>query len=314
MEVVLLGATGFLGARVLRALSAAGVSGTALVRDDPKRVHSTHFCVVPGALPDVPSELFPREGFVLVHAATKQRDDDGAGFAENVKAARALVTAMPDSCRGVVYVSSLSVYGAGPQRDLREDAPVRPTTALAASRAEVEAILREACDRRGIACAILRSRFVVGEGDRFTLPGLLRAFRKGTAIGDESQRLTIIGVDDYASVIKSLATSPQSLGAVHVGYRRPVTLAEIREALAERFPLPPVRRRVRGASFIASALSLVPWGRARSLGGTLELLAHDHVARVDALAAAGFGAIVDRDPRDVLRAAVGTMPALAEAR
>lgn len=308
MRVVLLGATGFVGARVLRALAAASIPVTALVRGSAERLQSACDRVVVGALPDVPKSLFSDEPFVLVHAATKQRDEDGTGFAVNAAAARALLAVLPASCRGVVYASSVSVYGAGRQVDVDESTPVRPSTALAASRAEVERLFVAGCEARGAPATILRTRFVIGAGDRFTLPGLLRAFRRGVAIGDEAQRFTVVDVDDYAAIVVALASAPRPLGALHVGYRRPVALAEIREALAKRFALPPVRRRVRMASTVAAALSALPFARARSLGGTLELLAHDHVASVEALARTGFEAVVARDPRTALASAVAALP------
>ena len=74
--------------------------------------------------------------------------------------------------RAVLFVSSFSVYGEGPQRGVEETAPQRPETPLARSRAACEERLAQLAAHGHCAVTVLRTRFVLGAGDRHVLPGL----------------------------------------------------------------------------------------------------------------------------------------------
>jgi nucleoside-diphosphate-sugar epimerase len=315
----------------LSVLGGAGFVGRALLqRAEQMQLASDHVRVlVRGAAPTsslraqlvigelgprpLPDDLFFEQPHVVVHLATKQIDRDGSGFDQNVEHARQLMANIGHSCRGVIYGSSASVYGRGPLQGVSEQAAERPDTALARSRRAAEQVIMEAARARGIDAYVLRPRFLVGQGDRFFLPGLRRLFQRGIGLGTGRQELTVIDVADYAEIILWLArmmidADQPTVRALNVGYRSPVRLSELAGALdaTPKLWLPVPQR----ALF---ALRSVGSTRATALAGKLELIAQSHVLDVGALAelASRVGvrgaALVARDPRLVLARAAAQL-------
>lgn len=310
LRLVLVGSTGVAGSAILRA--ARHVELRALVRGDAARLGDHPCTPVVGALPDVPQALFPEAPHVVLHFAGANVDP--AQFTSvNVEGTRALIDALPPSCLGVIYGSSLSVVGSGPQRGVDERAPVAPDTALARSRAAAEAIVLEGAARRGISAFALRPRFLLGDGDRATLPALLRLARRGISLGSGTQAFSVIDLDDYAAIVLALARRIVERAArgepvqtpLHVGYTRPISFDEIRGALSEQLPLPAPRVRIPTGPRLTRALQRIT--RLHDVATKLALVGLDHHADVRRLSAEIGGAIVARDPRTVVTKAARSL-------
>src|SRR5262249_37875656 len=139
---------------------------------------------VRGSLEDLPANLAPSEPFVLVHFAVKNIDREGTGFeATNVEATRTLLRSLGGGLEGILYGSSMAVYGQGEQTGVSEASEPRPGTQLARSRWQAESLVLEHARARGISAVTLRPRFVLGEGDRFVLPSVAKALQRGVEIG-----------------------------------------------------------------------------------------------------------------------------------
>lgn len=296
LEIVLLGATGFVGSAMLRALSREAATVHALAR----RPSSLPCRLVPGDIRDVPRDLFPDRPHILVHLATKQIDSDGTGFEEmNVEATRTLIDRLPDSTQGVLYGSSVSVYGQSSQLNLDESAPLRPETPLAKSRAAAERIILEAARARGISAFCLRPRFIFGEGDRHTMPGLIRMVKRGIQPGPGSQRYTIIGVDDYARVLVELAkkmTIIQEQLPLNLGYSQSVSLDDIVRTICSAFGLEPPSVRFPVTLTATRLLRRIPSSSLQTLATRLELFGLSHTFNVSSLAARVGKELLSRDP------------------
>lgn len=310
MRIALLGGTGFVGQALLRRLAGNEHEVRALARD-PSRLVAEGVEVVAGSLEELPAALFAHEPEVVIHFATKQVDQDGRGFqATNVAGTERLLAALPASARVVLYGSSLSVYGQGPQRGEAEQAlAIRPATALARSRAAAEERILAWAQERSASAHCLRPRFVLGRGDRFTLPGLRRLTAQGRTLGSGEQRFSVIDVDDYAALIlalaqEALAADEPRQGGLHVGYQRPLSLAELQSALAEGFDLAPPRRRLRLPITAANALAALPLGGLSKQAVKFQLVGQDHYVSVERLRGLVGDTIVARDPREVTVAAI----------
>ncbi len=312
-RLVVLGGSGFVGSALLRAAAAEGVPARVLERGPGSVARLPGVTPVRGSLEDLPPALFAGEGpAVIAHFATAQVDPDGRGFAANLTGVERLAAALPPGApvRGLLYGSSLSVCGQGPQRGEAEEAlPRRPETALARSRLACEDAVLALAEALGCGAVCTRPRFVIGRGDRFTLPGLLKLTRRGLRLGSGEQAFSVIDVDDYGRLLLALArrlveANHPPRRALHVGYRSPLRLRDLQADLAAAFGLPPPRWPLVLPAPALALLRAVPARGARQLVTRYELIGRDHHVDVSALERLVGGAIVGRDPRAALAEAI----------
>lgn len=314
---VVTGATGFVGGGLLRALERdGGAPVRCLVRDPSKLTGDAGVTVVPGSLEELPRELFPETPYVVYHLATEQHDPGELGFVDtNLRNVRRLGESLTGPCRGVIYLSSLSVLGQGRQAGVDESAPVAPRTELATARAKVEEYLLALGARIEASVFCVRPRFVLGRGDSRTLPGLHRFMRSGLMPSTGSQRFSIIDVDDLGDVLARLGARCEAYhdaGApvrtpIHAAYREPVSWRAIRSELrAGVGGIPPVA--------FPLPLALRHLGRLgspglRSAAEKLELFGRSHWTRVDRLESELGPSVTVRDAYAALRSAVRSIHA-----
>jgi nucleoside-diphosphate-sugar epimerase len=313
---LVLGASGFVGRALLRELAtlpAGSVAVRALLRRPDLVADQPFLEKVAGSLESTPSILAPSAPYVLVHLAVKQLDSDGTGFdATNVEATRAMLTSLRTPPSGILYGSSMSVYGQGAQDGVSEDAPLVADTPLGRSRALAEHEVGTFGSSRGVPAFAMRPRFVLGEGDRFVLPGLAKLARRRIALGTGEQRFSILDVADYARVIVLLARhalhSAPGPRAFNVGYARPVSFREIGDTLARALDAKAPRFHVPVSRTITRALRSVG---AASLATRLELVGLSHWGDVRALTDAIGGSLVGQDPLPVLARAATRLSGLS---
>ncbi|MBN8225988.1 NAD(P)-dependent oxidoreductase [Corallococcus macrosporus] len=311
--VVLTGATGMVGQAFLRQRGAHPVH--ALVRSPDGRDFGDGVHVVRGDLHGIPEALFPPYPYVVLHLAMKQRDTNHTGFERtNVDGTRRLLTRLRGDCRGVLLGSSMSVYGPGPHRGVKEEHPLRPITALARSRVAAEDVVTEHAVRTGMHAALLRPRFLLGRGDRFVLPAMVKLLKQGVQVGDDRVGCSVIDVDDLARILWRLAsrmveTPHPEQQALNVAYARPLLRGEFLGTVAQRLGLerPAVKVRVPGA--LLRVMREVPSRRARAMAERLELLTHSQCLDVSRLVKVlGPEDLLSRSPVEALRSALNDFP------
>ncbi len=234
-EIVLTGANGFVGNAIMRRIRShfPELPIKALIRQEPRQ-YLPGINYLKGELPQaIPAELFQRENVVLLHFASLLKAPTYESFHRtNVEGTARLLEAGGQRIKKIIYGSSMSVYGQGPFASVSETAPAEPETDLARSRLEAELeILRFA--RKHSSCAILlRPRFILGAGDKETLPALLRLHRKGLRIGSGEQRFSFIEIEDYSKLICQLAESSSAgAEAMNVAYEGSLSLNQMFEAM-----------------------------------------------------------------------------------
>ena len=174
--ILLTGATGLVGSRLLPRLAEAGFDCRALVRGDADLPTGT--TAVRGDLAD-PESLQPAVAGVdaVVHLAAlfRTRDED-AIWRANRDGTRHLVDATRLHAPGARFVmaSTGNVYNGHQPRPGREDDTCTPTAAYPASKVAAEALLRDS----GLTWSVLRLPFVYGEGDGHlaSMPALATRF------------------------------------------------------------------------------------------------------------------------------------------
>ena len=312
-DLVLTGATGYVGTTVLRKLIEACPESRVrvLARQLPPQ-DAPAIRWVPCTLPEVPNGAFPPRPYLLVHLATRQIDPDGTGFvATNVTGTLNLLRKSDANLRGVVYGSSASVYGQGPlQPALEVDRP-DPVTPLASSRRAAEKVILKMATERDFGAYLCRPRFIVGGGDRFLVPILVRLARMRLA-GSQAVSCSFIHVDDYAEVIlfllQRLATpdgngaKPERL-AVNVAYSAALTQEQILSTVQRIAGLPRPLVRLRCPRSLLVGLRALPGRRPDRLATRLELLMQDQILSCRRLSEMGCD-IPSRSPQGRLEVAI----------
>ena len=312
-DLVLTGATGYVGTTVLRKLIEACPESRVrvLARQLPPQ-DAPAIRWVPCTLPEVPNGAFPPRPYLLVHLATRQIDPDGTGFvATNVTGTLNLLRKSDANLRGVVYGSSASVYGQGPlQPALEVDRP-DPVTPLASSRRAAEKVILKMATERDFGAYLCRPRFIVGGGDRFLVPILVRLARMRLA-GSQAVSCSFIHVDDYAEVIlfllQRLATpdgngaKPERL-AVNVAYSAALTQEQILSTVRRIAGLPRPLVRLRCPRSLLVGLRALPGRRPDRLATRLELLMQDQILSCRRLSEMGCD-IPSRSPQGRLEVAI----------
>jgi len=185
-RILITGASGFVGPHLARALAAAGdeVHGTGL-GGPPAEVALAgwhDFDLLETAALD--GALRAARPDQVVHLAGQS--SAGASFADpegtfrvNVEGTRRLLEAVArQAARArVLVVSSSEVYGPQPEGTrVREDAPCRPVSPYASSKAEAERLALEVAVARGLDLVVARAFGHTGPGqtDRFVVPAFAR--------------------------------------------------------------------------------------------------------------------------------------------
>jgi nucleoside-diphosphate-sugar epimerase len=241
-RLLLTGATGFIGSRVLAAT--AGRDDLAHVRlltrrpvDPPARTvdgagTAAGYETVPGDLADPDSLRRACEGVdVLVHCAAAVGGDEELLRTVNDEGTRALVRAAARAgVTRIVALSTASVHGRGPFRAAAPGTlPLAPGSATSRTRAAAEGHVLDAGG------TVLRPHLVYGTGDRQVMPGLVRlldVLPGPLAAGDTLH--SMIDADTLGRVLLDAALAPGTgPGPYHVDHPRPVPVTELLGA-AER--------------------------------------------------------------------------------
>jgi len=312
-DLVLIGATGYVGSAVLRQLIKAHPEKQVhVLARKPRPQGAPAIRWVQCCLPEIPNKAFPLRPYLLVHLATQHVDRDGTGFAAtNVTGTQKLLGRGDANLRGVVYGSSASVYGQGPlQPALEADRPA-PVTPLAVSRRAAENVILKWARELGIGAYLCRPRFIVGRGDRFIVPMLLRLARMRLA-GTQDVSYSFIHVDDYAQVIlfllQRLALQDGSRAeaerlSVNVAYDAALGQEQILSTVRGIVGLPHPRVHLRWPRPLLGALRTLPGRRLHRLATRLELFSRDQILSCRRLIEMGCD-IPSRSPQGRLEVAI----------
>ncbi|MBZ9751929.1 NAD(P)-dependent oxidoreductase [Deinococcus sp. HMF7604] len=182
MNVLVTGATGFLGGAVARRLVAAGHEVRGLGRDAARgaELQAAGVTFVPADLRGADWGTLLRGTEAVVHAAARSTLwGRWADFqADNIRPSGELARACAAAGARLVHVSTPSVYNAtGLTRQVREDTPLGPhfDSLYARSKWLAEEAVRAALPD----ATVLRPRGIYGVGDTSLVPRLARALKTG---------------------------------------------------------------------------------------------------------------------------------------
>jgi len=226
--ILLTGATGLVGSRLLPRLADAGFDCRALVRGDTDLPAGT--TGVRGDLAD-PESLQPAVAGVdaVVHLAAlfRTRDED-AIWRANRDGTRHLVEATKLHAPGARFVmaSTGNVYDADGLRPGREGDSCTPTAAYPASKLAAETLLRDS----GLTWSVLRLPFVYGDGDGHlaSMPALATQFGLHPA-----HTYSVAHHRDVAAAVRLALTGVMDGQVVNLTDDAPVSVYEMTELAGE---------------------------------------------------------------------------------
>lgn len=224
MTVLVTGATGLVGARLLPRLVEAGIDCRALVRGG-KRVPAG-ITAVEGDILD-PASLVPALVGVsaIIHlAAVLRTPDTDQIWRVNVEGTRNLIDAAKAHAPNVRFIMASTglVYDPASGRPSREGDRTEPKMPYPASKVDAENVLKDS----GLNWSIQRFGFVYGDGDEHitTLPRLAGMFKWHPA-----NKLSMIHHQDIATAMKLALTGAFDGRTVNIVDEAPTTIYELLE-------------------------------------------------------------------------------------
>jgi nucleoside-diphosphate-sugar epimerase len=205
MNILLTGASGFLGQYILAELSPAHTV-TTLGRTVASERHIG--CDLSREEP----RLSALEGDCVIHVAGKAHSSPRTEAERNeyeqlnVLGTRRLLSAldrMTTLPEALVYISSVLAYGCAEGCRLDEQTPRKATDTYGKGKAQAEELVRAWSDQHGVRLAILRLPLVAARHPTGNLAALAKAIQRGyyVRLGDGNARRSMVRADDVAAIL-----------------------------------------------------------------------------------------------------------------
>ena len=242
MRILVTGAGGFIGARVVRELMAAGHEVTALLRpgSDDRRLSGSAAGITvvradlndPGAMTAAVAQHRPAGCIHLAWYAVPGSYLTSEQNVESLHASLRLLRLLADNgCRNIVAAGTCAEY-APADTPLFEDAPTRPETLYAACKFAFGLVGREFAVGSGVNFAWGRVFHLYGPGEdrRRMVPALMEALLAGrpfdASTGDQVR--DYLHVDDVAGAFRTLVER-EAKGIFNIASGQAVTVRELME-------------------------------------------------------------------------------------
>ena len=246
MRIFVTGATGFVGAQVVRVLLQAGVEVAALVSPDGARQRLdgllNQIQLIEGRLVEVSSLRASLSDFrpdACIHCAWYAEPGKYLDSPENVPMLQdslvLIETLIAVGCKQIVSIGTCAEYDTD-SGYLREDGPTKPSTIYAACKLSLCLIGQQLAAAAGINFAWARLFYLYGpfEDQRRLVPALIGALQQGKqfpATAGEQVR-DYLHVEDVATALWILAKERAS-GIFNVASGVPITMHQLMETISQ---------------------------------------------------------------------------------
>jgi len=195
MKVLITGAAGFIGARIVAAVRSHGHQAVALARQDIPELGVVGI----GDLLGVSSRHFDGVD-IVIHAASRTAGSDEQLWRDNVATTAAVAAAAKSVGARLMYVSTSGVYGRSAGVFTNPSSmPRAPKSTLSTARAAAEDIIFD------VGGTVLRPHIVHGHGDRWVAPRLAEFMHITNAwVGSDDIHVAAISVVMLGEVTASL--------------------------------------------------------------------------------------------------------------
>jgi nucleoside-diphosphate-sugar epimerase len=205
MNVLLTGASGFLGSRIYRELTQQHTV-TTLGRTPigNRHIHCDLTQTMPVVLPEPYDVIINSAGKAhsIPRNALEQADYERVNV-HGIIRLLSLLEQLPNLPKSFVHISTVLVYGRSEGQSLTEMTPLDASDAYGLSKVVAEEIVRSWSKHNGVCLTILRLPLVVAENPRGNLAAMMKAIRRGyyVHIGTGLARRSMVRADDVAAVI-----------------------------------------------------------------------------------------------------------------
>lgn len=253
MNVLVTGASGFIGAALCHELLARGHAVRAAIRrpDDQRSLpQKLHTAVIPDIAGEFDRRALLGEIDAVVHlAGIAHRAADEAEIRRvNIDAAVRLAEAAAGAARRFVFLSSVKVHGEDSGSGAyRESSLLLPQDVYGKSKLDAERALTELAGRNGMELVIVRPPLVYGPGVKANFRRLLGWIDAGRPLPFASvhNRRSLISLGNLIDVIARCIEHPRALGPYLVSDEEIVSTPELAERIARAlgrkarlFPVP----------------------------------------------------------------------------
>lgn len=227
MAVLVTGATGFIGGKLVERLVRRGDSVTVLVRSGVFPISQVK--VVNGDL-TYPDFVFPDDEYDVVYhlaAAWPGEKDKKIQKKVNYDGTVNLFSKVKDKTKFFVYVSGLGIFGDPKESIIDENSGLNPNTEYAKMRLEAQRYLEDACKQQGIPFTVAYLGDVYGNGGWFKSM-LIDRLKKGSfrIPGSGNYYRSFVHVDDVVSALVAIAEKNQVNQSFIVTDSNPIVFSE----------------------------------------------------------------------------------------
>jgi 2-alkyl-3-oxoalkanoate reductase len=267
-RVLVTGGGGFLGAAIVRQLAARGDRVTSFSRTRHHRLSALGVAQVQGDVADAESVFAAcRDMDLVIHTAAKPGvwgDFESFNRTNFIGTENVIAACGKRGVPRLVYTSSPSVVFDGTDMEGVDESAPYPEHFHAhypATKARAEQAVRKAA-ADGLKTICLRPHLIWGPGDNHLAPRIIARARQLRRVGDGTNRVDTIYVDNAAHAhllaADSLAKNPDLSGNVYfISQDSPIPLWEMVDRILEAGGLPPVQGTISPAT-------------ARTIGAVLE--------------------------------------------